>query len=438
MRKNGDNVEKSNDNIFKKLFRVFHSMKFGIILLLIIGVFSIIGTLIPQNQTEAYYIANYKGIIAELIISFDLNKLYSSFWYVALMVLLIINLFLCSVKRFVPIFKRVTEKPNFGRIIEDYENWELLNIEEGKLESFAEDLGFKKLETKVIDGRRISYQYKNSIGHLGSWLTHISLIIIILAFAFGRTSGYEVYIYGVPGTVRTVENTDYEVRIDDFEMRLDENMAVSQYVTSLTLIKDGQILDSGQTMVNYPYRAKGINIYQNSTGWALNVSLLKDGEAYKKRILYNSEFFVEDNEKIALQFVNFFPDFDMSNPSALRNLSPLLKHPVMLYALFYEGKRVDMGLAHMGGIIEYKEYKFVVDRPEMYTLLQINYDPAIAFAALGGFLQVLGMILAFYLRSKKIRIVCFDDKAWMWTKSYGNDNLYREEVNNKIKKWEEI
>ena len=73
----------------------------------------------------------------------------------------------------------------------------------------------------------------------------------------------------------------------------------------------------------------------------------------------------------------------------------------------------------------------------MYTLLQINHDPGIAFAALGGLLQVLGLLLAFYLRPKELRIVVDDGKVYLWSKSYGNDNLYKEELAKIIKKWED-
>lgn len=427
----------SKDNLLKKVFRVLHSMKFGIVLLLIIGLFSIIGTLIPQNQTQTFYASNYKGIFYEIIHAFDLGRLYTSFWYKGLIGLLVVNLFFCSVRRFIPIFIRVIEKPDMDRILRDYESWDILEIQEGEIRVFAADLGFKNLQSQNLDGRTIYTQDKNSLGHLGSWITHVSLIIIILAFAIGRSKGYEVYVHGVPGHVCDVEGTDYQVQIDDFEMRLDqEGMTVSQYVTSMTLLKGGQPLESGQIMVNHPYRGEGISIYQNSTGWAINAKLYKNDQIYKEETLYNSEFFVEDNEKIVLQFVNFYPDFDMANPQAMRSLSPLLRHPVMLYALFYENQRVDMGLAHMGDEIAFAEYKFIVDEPQMFTLLQVNHDPGIPFAALGGLLQVFGMMLAFYFRPKKLRLVTQGETVWIWAKSHGNDNLFRDDLERKIKKWE--
>ena len=425
-----------DDNIFKKIFRMFHSMKFGIVLLVVIGVLSIIGTIIPQNRSDVFYMENYHGFFYELINVFDLGNLYSSYWYIGLMILLIINLFLCSIRRFIPILKRVTEKPNLDKVLEEYKTWDTINIKEDKINGFASDLGFRNLETKNVDGKKIYYKNINSMGYLGSWITHVSLIVIILAFGIGRYMGYEVFVYGIPGTVRDVEGTNYQVQIDDFEMRFDENMVVSQYVTSLTLLDNGEIIDSGQLMVNHPFRGKGINIYQNATGWALHAFLYKDDQAYKQTVLYNSEFFVEDNGKIALQFVELFPDFDMSDPAALRNLSPLPNNPVLLYALYYNGLKVDMGLARMGDLIEYEEYKFIVNRPEMYTLLQINHDPGITFAAIGGLLQIIGLIFAFYLRPKKLRIVIEDNNVWLWSKSYGNDNLYKEELKRKIEKWE--
>ena len=74
-----------------------------------------------------------------------------------------------------------------------------------------------------------------------------------------------------------------------------------------------------------------------------------------------------------------------------------------------------MGLARMGDLIEYEEYKFIVNRPEMYTSLQINHDPGITFAAIGGLLQIIGLIFAFYLRPKKLRIVIEDNNVWLWS-----------------------
>lgn len=429
--------QQSKNNQFLKFFSIFHSMKFGIVLLMVIGVLSIIGTVIPQNQSQAFYQSNYKGIFYEIINVFDLGRVYASFWYKGLMGLLVVNLFFCSVRRFVPIFKRMTQKPDVDRILREYESWQPLAIKVDQIPAFAGDLGFKKLESLTFEDKVVYLQDKYPLGHLGSWLTHISLIIIILAFAIGRSQGYEVYVHGIPGTVREVEGTPYQVQIDDFEMRLDEDMTVSQYVTDMTLLKDGQALESGQIMVNHPYRGDGISIYQNSTGWALNVRLIKDGQPYGEKTLYNSEFYAEDDEKIVLQFVNFYPDFDMANPQAMRSLSPLLRNPVMLYALFYGGQRVDMGLAHMGDEITFGEYKFIVDQPEMFTLLQINHDPGMPFAALGGFLQIMGMMLAFYFRPKKLRMVTGSDKVWIWAKSYGNDNLFKEDLERKIIKWEE-
>ena len=164
--------------------------------------------------------------------------------------------------------------------------------------------------------------------------------------------------------------------------------------------------------------------------------MYKDGTPYREKTLYNADFFVEDEQKIALQFVNFFPDLDMHNPMALKNNSPLPNNPVLLYALFYDGQRVDMGLARMGDEISYEEYTFIVDRPTMYTVLQVNHDPGITWAALGGLLQIIGLVLAFYLKPKEIRIVAHGGIVWLRAKSYGNDNLFKEEVTNKLEKWE--
>lgn len=67
-----------------------------------------------------------------------------------------------------------------------------------------------------------------------------------------------------------------------------------------------------------------------------------------------------------------------------RTKSPFLNHPVTLYALFYDGLRVDMGLNHPGEPITWENYSFVIRDPQMFTLVQVARDPATPTALFGA------------------------------------------------------
>ena len=409
-------------------------MKFGIVLLLIISLLSIIGTVLPQGYQLGYYEAQYSPILYDLISTFNLHEIYSSWWFTALGILLCLNLLACSITRIRPILKRVMEPVDVEDEVKNSDIWQKVNVSDKN--QLFKDLGYNNIKSAHTTKGTLYYEDKGFIGHIGSWLTHLGLLVIIVFFIYGRVNGFEVYLYGVPESTHEIEGTDYDLYIDDFEIKFREDWTVIQYTTDLEIIEDGHVVSKGQTMVNSPFRTDDLNIYQNSTGWAVNASLYKDDELVSDRVLYNSEFYREEDDKIVLQFVDFYPDLDTSDPTQLRNLSPLPNHPVMLYALFYNGHRVDMGLVHMGDTVEYEGYKFFIDEPQMFTLLQINNDPGIVGAAIGGFTMLVGLILAFYVHPRKIRLLESDGQYKLYTKAYRNDKLYEDKVNEILDKVE--
>lgn len=396
------------DSFLKKAWRIFHSMKLGIVLLIIIALVSVIGTLIPQGYTDQYYLQNYPHLIHEIILALGFDHLFSSWWYLALTLALVLNLFLCSVQRFRPIMDKVKNDPDISKKIQG-KDFSLISTRDVNYKDLFNNLGFKKVKETTIDGKHVSYQFANKIGYLGSWLTHLSIIVIIIAFAYGRHFGFEEFVYGVPGSVLELENSDYDIRIDDFDIKFREDFTVEQYISDITILKDGQEIEKGRTMVNQPFRIDQFNAYQNSTGWAVDAILYKNDKLFSHKTLYKSEVYVDDDKKIALQFVDFYPDFDESNPMRPRTKTPLLNHPVMLYALFYNGVRVDMGLVHMGDQVEYGEYAFLIQKPQMFTLLQVTKDPATSYALIGAALLMVGLYLAFYVNPKEMILVDTDD-----------------------------
>ena len=74
------------------------SMRFGIILLALVAACSVIGTVIPQGREIAWYAQNYGGFHAAIII-LRLYDIFHSWYFIAIMLLLGVNLTLCSLLR---------------------------------------------------------------------------------------------------------------------------------------------------------------------------------------------------------------------------------------------------------------------------------------------------------------------------------------------------
>ena len=73
-------------------------MRFGIILLILIAACSALGTVIQQGQNMAYYAQIY-GSLHGAILLLGLDDIYKSWYFVALLALLCLNLVLCSIVR---------------------------------------------------------------------------------------------------------------------------------------------------------------------------------------------------------------------------------------------------------------------------------------------------------------------------------------------------
>ncbi|AKL95662.1 cytochrome c biogenesis protein CcsB [Clostridium aceticum] len=419
------------NSVLKEFWKALHSMKFGIILLLLIGISSIAGTMIPQNNPLPFYERQYSSLIYTLITTLSLHDVYASWWFITMMVVLSANLTLCSIIRLPMLIKQMTQSPEL--------QWELKRKnylikkeldQDIDVEKFFKQARFsriKKLQTK--DGMYY-WSYKNRFGVLGSWLTHVGLLIIIVSYMFGQIAGFETYVYGVPGMKEKVENTPYEIQIDNFEIQFREDHSVNQYISEITVLDavTGKQLKSGELSVNHPFRMKDFSIYQNGTGWAVDMVLKREDQVIAERILYQSEIHVDDHQRIALQFVNFYPDYHSSMGRPF-TISPYPNNPQLLYTVFYEGVRADMGVVAMGETIEWEEYTFTIGNPRQFTLLQITKDPGILGAKVGGFLLLLGILFAFYFQPRQLKALKREDgQVVLWADTNKDQENYKEQI----------
>ena len=73
-------------------------MRFGLLLLGLIGLCSVAGTVIPQGREIAWYAQTYRSFHG-IILLLGLNRVFESWYFILLLVLLCLNLSLCSLVR---------------------------------------------------------------------------------------------------------------------------------------------------------------------------------------------------------------------------------------------------------------------------------------------------------------------------------------------------
>ncbi len=86
----------------------FASVKLALFCFFTLAIASIVGTIIPQNESPDFYIQKYGETTAEIFRLLNIPDMYNSWWFVSILSLFSINLIVCSIDRLPTVWKLVT------------------------------------------------------------------------------------------------------------------------------------------------------------------------------------------------------------------------------------------------------------------------------------------------------------------------------------------
>ena len=417
-------------NFLKKAGRFLCSMKFAMILLVILVAACTAGSLIPQGEVMSYYTAGYSEQVAGAILLFGLDDVFHCGWFIVLTLFLCLNLLLCNVLHFPNLIRRMKTGYTLEKCLKSWDGTPAAVVADA--DAVFEKMGMRKVEKLVLDGQKngevdaeknigsdsgkkeYRYANRNKAGIWGAWLCHLGMLIIIAGFGLGQMLKTEYTVYGVSSQTKQVGDLNYDLTIDNFEILLREDETVEQYPAEITVTDTATgESKSGMTSVNHPLSLFGLKFYQNSTGWAGSVSVWKDDELIQEELICAGEYLrTEGKEELVLMQRAFYPDHYEDETGNQMTLSSALNNPAYLYAIYYNDQVLGMNVIGDGEKITVDEYTYVFHDPQPYTLIQVKRDPFTGVAALGGALMVLALILAFYVRPEELWAVKQEDGTW--------------------------
>ena len=266
-------------------------------LLLSLAVTSIVGTVVPQNENPAAYFRAYGEFFYKIFNFLGIFDMYHSWWFQFLILLLAINIVVCSIERLSATWKIIFAKnPSFNlskfRTLSQKEVFtgkqtpeELSTVYETLI---SEQFGYTRVE-KTDKGLCI-FAEKWRWTRLGVYIVHFSVILLLLGGLIGSLFGFEGFAI-IPehekiDSIR-LRNTGqirplgFEVLCDDFSISFYDNGTPKEYRSSLTIIEHGKPVSKKDIIVNDPLRYKGINIFQSSYGKMPSGALQKE-KVHKK------------------------------------------------------------------------------------------------------------------------------------------------------------
>ena len=266
----------------KKISQVLNwlsSLKIAILLLLLIAISCAAGTLIPQQESNQFYYDNFNknpflGIInANILLLFEFDHVYTSFWFLFLLIWLGLALSVCSFRRQLPILKSALNWIDYNspRQIAKLSVAQTIvtNNYSKSLEKIKINLKKQGWNMKETDGRIAARQ--GVIGRLGPILIHLGMILLMIGATYGSLNGKTIEKFLAPGRSIDLLNNNEEkgltIELQKFQIERDPQGRAEQYKSIVNVIEPNGNNQSKEISVNYPLRYKGLTLYQ--ADWSL-------------------------------------------------------------------------------------------------------------------------------------------------------------------------
>ena len=439
--------QRTGKTFFDKVWDFFASVKFAIVIFAFISITSIIGTILEQKAEPATNIQILTRLFGESIapsLYTVFNKLgfidmYHSWWFVALLILFSANIVICSLDRLPRILKLVKE-PIVPMKEEQLKRFVIyreivLNGKPDKVKDAVSNAiksaGFHYAESKEEKGYQF-FSQKGKYSRLGVYITHFSILIILLGAIIGVFFGFKGYLNLPEGAVANEAYSgmdkgipfNFDIRCDNFDVEFyGRSDMPKEYKSWLTIIKDGREVLKKSIAVNDPLTYEGITFYQSSYGLVPNslergIFLFKavssNGKTSNLNLRLGDTFEIPETN-ITGKIIDFSPALkidenghvftyanQMNNPAAYIDFSDSGKHTFFGWIL----KRYPETWQLPGGNkVEFLDYWGV-----QYTGLQVRKDPGVWVVYLGCITMSIGLFIAFFMSNRKIWIKIVEEK----------------------------
>lgn len=452
-------------------------MKLTVVLLLSIALTSIVGTIIPQNENPADYFRAYGKFLYKIFDVLDIFDMYHSWWFQLLLVLLTMNIIVCSIEHLSATLKIVfTKNPLFSlsrfRNLSQKETF-TGNHPPGELKKtyepfISKQFGYTRVEE--TDKGLCIFAEKWRWTRLGVYTVHLSVILLLLGGLMGSIFGLQGYVNIPEGekvdSIQTkpygkIRNLGFEIKCEDFNVSFYDNGAPKEYRSSLTIFEKGRPVYQKDIIVNDPLRYKGYNIFQSSYGKMapkadpkkkaavekpsgeimLNFVSSQSGKSYRvKTVIGQPVDIPEGLGKLILLEYRKTAEFMGQNigEAYMGILTPGGGKPVdvLLPLHFPNFDRMRKGKVVIS-VADQTPEKFKPDLPvdaQYYTGLQVTKDPGVLVVYAGFLLMIIGCFISFFMSHQRVCIEIIKGKTKSKVIVTGTANKNKMGMQQRVKK----
>ncbi len=401
----------------------FASVKLTVYTLVLLALTSVIGTVILQNGSSDAYIRLYGPGMTNLIQVLDLDRMYQAWWYLLLIVVLCVNIVVCSVDRLSVTWKIIFPKSisvNPQRF-EKAKNRQAFDCDmsidtmAGRIKTLLARRSGKVIENRNGD-RLILYAEKGRWSRLGVYVVHASVLLLLAGALIGTAFGFKADLRLDEGTAADTVFDVYSnlpiklpfaIRCNDFQVKFYDTGAPDEFKSSLTILEGNQESMTRDIRVNHPLRYKGINVFLASYGTTTPDEALfeiKDNTTGNiiSKIIKNGGMISLPQGAGTFTFEGFLPRYTFNGHNLGEAFIGRIDLPgenstrVALPTQFPTFDKMRKGRF----AVEVKSFE-----QAYYSGLQVTKDPGVPFVYGGFILMIIGCWVTFFISHQSVCIV---------------------------------
>ncbi len=445
-------VKRKSPPILNRILDFLSSVKFGVVLLCILVILSVVGMVVIQqnvNGFDAYYVGltpAEKKVFAAL----GFFDIYHSWYYNLLLLVLSLNIVLASIDRFPSAWSYIS-KPKLTAtknwLIRQTQNTTLstqLSNDEGIAERISKVFKKNGLKSKITENNGVLYVFGESgkWNRMGAYIVHVALLTLFLGHFVALQTGFDADVNFMPGQttnkIQLIEfNLDqqnryavalpFTITCTDVQQKLiDPNGSIETFNTldwrTRIRIDDPEYgVTEADVSLNNPFSYRGYRFFQAQTvpiGNARTMTLELtpqegDSKPISVNLARNGSTKLDDGTLI--EYESFLPDFtfnqegnpdtksgDYNNPVAVLQVTPKDGEKTRVFA--FAGNIADnipVGAPKVGYKWKLKEF----EKAPLAHVLSIKYDPYEgAFIAwyFGGIGLMAALVFVFFISHKRV------------------------------------
>jgi len=441
-----------------KTWNFFSSVKVGVILIIIALVASGIGTIFPQemyipeeatNRDPAVFYEDWYGLVGKIYYQLGFHELYSSWWYLILIALIGVSLVVCSIDRFVPLYRALNlQQPKRHHTFLSRQRFFSKTDVVTKDEKELLIKRLKKLRYKIVNKDGNILAEKNRFSRWGPYVNHIGLIIILIAAILRITPFFylDEYIWIREGEQKVIPGTDNQYYIENKRFLLetyDENderfrsameksgeLVHKNYQSDVVIYKaqprevvgqepDLEKIAESSIQLNKPLKFDNYTLYQS--GYQENelenmtFTIYETDDPDERSLdqvtidLTSPESSYELNNGFTLKISQYFPDYEIENGEP-RSTSKIPRNPAFIFDVFPpDSDQGEVSFVGVGVNIDpSNENKYTLDvinaKTRYVSGISIRRDYTLPLFIVGATIFMIGVIQGMYWQHRRIWI----------------------------------